>query len=85
MKKEELLEEAKRRYPNGTKFHSTGGNRYVTVIDSDKFIIDKEGDVVSTLGANASSRVYSKILGKWAEIVSLPKNKNKLIINKVVI
>lgn len=69
MSKEELLEEAKRRYPIGTKFKSaySGDERKIKNIS---FIFDGYGkDIYET---NTGNYVYYN--GKWSEIIELPKS-----------
>jgi len=78
MSKEELLEEAKRRYPIGTKFKSaySGDERKIKNIS---FIFDGYGkDIYET---NTGNYVYYN--GKWSEIIELPKsNDSKLELPK---
>jgi len=75
--KESLLEEARRRYPKGTKYYpahlSGDGNSICTVGDPDNFIL-LAGDILESLGNKEKNghsyteRIYYN--GKWAKIVT---------------
>ena len=67
--KEELLEEAKRRYPIGTKYKSAYDGKADGEITSNKFKYD------ANYHAIYHSEIYVYFNGKWAEIISLPEEK----------
>lgn len=64
MNKEELLAEAARRYPKGTKFISAYDSHYSGVI-SGRFTTYWDGDI---LNEGANMVVYHD--GRWAQIIS---------------
>lgn len=73
--KESLLEEAKRRYPIGTKFNSTGGFTGLTITERTQFSDDNShGIAVNYLARGESDTahgyVYNKVDNKWAEIIT---------------
>ncbi len=75
MNKEQLLEEAKRRYPVGTKYrlaHDNSRIHYNTTLNfkwgNNDNIYQKEGDS----GKNIGGCIYAS--GKWAEVISYPEN-----------
>lgn len=83
MNNDDLLEEAKRRYPIGTKFISVSG-RILIVTNSNHMYLLRNNIIVSTDEGNGETikngaSIYYN--GKWAEIVSTPEPKN--IINKL--
>ncbi len=65
-----LLEEAKRRYPVGTHFHSLGGVRN-KVIEHSKFYFKCANTVIRF---DSNGMVYNN--GEWAEIISKPNLNN---------
>lgn len=69
--KEELLEEAKRRYPIGTKYKSAYDGKADGEITSNKFKYD------ANYHAIYHSEIYVYFDGKWAEIISLPEEKGE--------
>lgn len=71
--KDALLEEAKRRYPVGTKINSSFQYNYKTTVHGYNF---EEGNIhcVDQLGRNNGYIYYS---GKWAETVEEPKVETK--------
>ena len=75
MSKEELLIEAKRRYPVGTKARCLTGKRIETVKgtpywDYTRILVACEESI------NAPTRVYNSDKNEWAEIVSLPQEED---------
>ena len=75
MTNEDRLAEAKRRYPKGTVFNSTDGNKNVIVTDPDKFCMDDADDpagIKTSAGASQESRCYSAKTNMWATIISTP-------------
>lgn len=69
MSKEELLEEAKRRYPVGTNFKSPYSGNEIKIVGINFKFNTNEKDIYEV---NTNGFVYYE--GKWAEIVSLPKD-----------
>jgi len=76
--KEKLLEEAKRRYPVGTKFypaHLTINKDKITIV-KDELIWAENNTIIKTnrsIIGGWTGVVYHK--GTWAEIISLPEDK----------
>lgn len=92
--KDDLLAEAKRRYPIGTKFISefddSGAIREIYPFDLNKGVsFEFEGDNIRIENGISISRTYgcSNPLiyknGKWAEIVSKPEEKKKYTISEL--
>lgn len=68
--REELLAKAKRDYPNGTIFNSTGGSQRCLIKDFNS-LYWYQNEIYADKATNGKScRVYSP--GKWAEIVFSP-------------
>lgn len=67
MTKEELLAEAKRRYPIGTKYKSTSGN--INTVESMVWPNSGQDDVI--WAESGKGILYDR--GKWAEIIESPK------------
>lgn len=72
---EELLEEAKRRYPVGCTFKSPFSGNINKVREG--LFIDKAGNGIVDNSAESGNFVYYK--GKWAEIISLPEEDEFLV------
>ena len=74
MTNEQLLEEAKRRYPVGTKFRSPCSSREFEVVGF---------HVVSTINAwcevkgRGQNQAYLYFSGQWAELLEPAKAENK--------
>ena len=85
MNKDELLKEAKIRYPPGTVFKSSRKEKGFTIVNSrfyysDGYTNDKLKAIYlnpSSLKENASGRWSVYLDGKWAEIISKPKEESK--------
>jgi len=89
MTKDEIIKEAKRRYPIGTKFrpaHLSTGKVTCIVVNHDfvfsgdyLYVYDNIGNYGSsdkTSGNNSYSRsIFNR--GKWAEVIELPVSKMK--------
>jgi len=79
-----LLEEAEEKFPVGTKFHSTGGNRDCTRYPGSELRIEGDGCIsianlqISGKHGRTEGRIYSPTFG-WAEIFFLPETKSKII------
>jgi hypothetical protein len=71
--KEELLEEAKHRYPIGCTIKSAYDTSFKKTIDSDVFMIGFNEDVCC--GSINGVSVYNKKHNRWAKIISLPETK----------
>ncbi len=80
MTKEELLEEAKRRYPNNCKYKSIYDKNSINICNSEKFIFHNETSNICDKNGNF---VYYE--GKWAEIILLSESKSNYdhVITKV--
>lgn len=78
--KDELLAKAKEMYPIGTKFISPIGGHECTIIDDTVKFIYSESDFIYLSGGHTGrgNRVYEK--GKWAEIISAPKQHDGYIV-----
>lgn len=78
--KEELLAEAKKRYPIGTKFLDASGDKYYPFVEVSKF---KESDkswytnkhVIVYCKQTSHRGYYLYYAGKWATIISTPEPK----------
>ncbi|HEY8362837.1 MAG TPA: hypothetical protein VIK77_08135 [Tissierellaceae bacterium] len=73
MTNEELLKEAKRRYPVGTKYITAGGSGYRYIIKGDDFQWWEHK--VSIYETSSGGLVYNR--GKWADIVSEERTEFK--------
>jgi len=80
--KEELLEEAKRRYPIGCKINSIKGNgKNLTIIKDNFTIHNKDCKIGITVSTDYANGIIVKngcsifIDNQWAEIISLPEAK----------
>jgi len=67
-KKEELLEQAKKKYPVGTRYKSAGYSKQVYVVEEQTFQYTSDGDIH---GETCKGILYRE--GKWAEIIEPPK------------
>lgn len=66
---EELLEEARRRYPIGTIFKSPqNNNTYKVRYEADYWIGSNNGGVIATVSESSGQYLFFK--GQWAEIIS---------------
>lgn len=68
-----LLEEAKRRYPVGTVFKSAHQEDICEVVFLEHYWIEGVGLDVNIIQNRGAGWLYKN--GKWAEIVSLPYEK----------
>ena len=82
---EELLKEAKRRYPTGCTAMCVNGNLSTPfIVDQQYFKVMTKDESHGTYGtwgiyqSNVGSGVWINLRGKWAEIVSLPKSKDEV-------
>lgn len=77
---EELLEEAKKRYPTGCTAMCVNGNHSTPfVVNQQYFKVMKKGITHGIWGiyqGNVGTGVWINLKGKWAEIVSLPESKD---------
>lgn len=89
MTKEELLIEAKRRFPIGTKYNSTGGANNCEITKESEFYFDctNEIRVNNSYEKRCESGVYRMRDNIWAEIISKPEESknpcNEISINDV--
>jgi len=67
-KKEELLEQAKKKYPVGTRYKSASYSETEYVVEKQTFEYTSDGDIH---GEDGKGILYRK--GKWAEIIEPPK------------
>lgn len=75
--KEKLLEEAKKRYSNGTKFKDPTDGKEYTITDIDSCLTNdwlQEDYLIVLTEETKPNGAYLYYRGKWAEIVSLPEN-----------
>lgn len=73
---EATVEEAKRRYPVGTIFNSTGGNKDCIIKPECTFNLQSDGSIQIRKDDYPIGYVYSgRHLKRWAEIISKPEPK----------
>ena len=72
---EELLAEAKRRYPIGTKFRCVNGNCHGKAVADDIWEVSNYGKASMKTHGIHSGNGWILLHGKWAEIVELPEPK----------
>lgn len=70
---QELLNEAKRRYPIGTTYRCVVDNNLGKNITEPKFCPTREGCICAKF-KNSTQWQFIYIDKKWAEIISLPEN-----------
>lgn len=84
MTNEELLKEAKRRYPIGTIFNSTGGNTNCKILPNSTYEYDSLRDIAVKIKGDYIGSVYCSSLEKWAEIVESPKKEETSLVGRYV-
>jgi len=75
MEKEELLAKAKRDYPIGTVFDSTGGFKNCKIIENSTYDYIRNGLQVRNSSGNFIGRLYKEQDQKWAKIITKGKLK----------
>ena len=84
MSNQELLAEAKRRYPPGTQYQVAhlNGNYVDTVLENDVFKCEENSNVVVITDRNSIDGWCCCLHNgyRWATIVSLPKIENEFYI-----
>jgi hypothetical protein len=79
-----LLEEGEEKFPVGTKFHSTGGNRDCIRNPGSELIMETDGCIrvknheVRGKHGTTEGRIYHSSLG-WAQILFRPETELKII------